>query len=162
MKTWQVLFCGRYRPISVLVIVFALWGLMAAVFIVREDKGLSRFQRLRIGMTKTELVRTVGEPQSKQHVEWSQIPSEIRTDNANLTEYFYEVGRSWSSSYLLISGIFLDESEKTLEFVELKTSIIDVSGKFKITLLLIVIYGSLAVLIWVALVRLCKKTKSLT
>lgn len=130
------------------------------IFNIGESKYIRRFQLVNTGMSRTELGATVGEPKRRQAVEaWGRIPSDTRTRHPNLVEYYYDVGGSFRGSYLEIGGIYLDEQEDQVEFVALKTSIIEGPGRLKQVLVMTSAFGILSLVMWSLLAIVCRKSK---
>jgi hypothetical protein len=155
--------CGRHRLIAVLAITAAIWAMPAAVSFLKEDRELKRFDLLRVGMERAEVVRIVGEPEFKSRVEeWGEFPSEIRAKRPELIEYGYSVGSSWDSAYLEISGIYLGKDEKRIVFLNRRLAIVELDRSWVMGLLAIAGLLALAALIWRLLAMLCKKARPST
>ena len=160
MGTRHILLFCKYRVILVLTINFALWGVSAMVFNIGESTYIHRFHHVYPGMSRTELDATVGEPKRRQGVEaWESIPSETRARHPELVEYHYDVVRSFRGSYLEIGGIYLDKQESQVEFVNLKTSIIEGPGRLEQVLVITAAFGILSLIIWRFLTIICKKSR---
>jgi hypothetical protein len=158
-ETLYYLLCGKYRTIAVLALIVVIWAVSGAVSVVKEDEELRRFNLLRTGMERAEVVQIIGEPEFKRRVEdWDQLPSEIRAKSPVLTEYGYNVGWYWSSSYAEISGIYLGKDERQIEFLKLRYAKVDRSGRWATDLLVVAGFLILAALIWGLLAILCRKT----
>lgn len=156
MKRLHAFICGRWRPLVVLVVLFILWGASVMGLIVRENSELNKFEHIRIGMSKKELVEIIGEPHAKNyHKDNSWIPPETMVKNKDFVEYSYAVNRIGSRSGLIISGIYVNNSEEVVVFIRLSKEIADAPGGLAVVFLVFTAYGGVALLIWMFLRKWC-------
>jgi len=155
--------CCGHRLIAVLAMTAAVLAIPMTVSFLKEDREYERFDLLRVGMERSEVVRIVGEPEFKRRVEeWGGFPSEIRAKRPEMIEYGYSVGRFWRSPYIEISGIYLGKDERRIVFLKRRLAIVEQYGRRAMDLLSITGSLVLAALIWRLLAILCKNARPST
>lgn len=154
MKQWKVVLCGRYRLLFLIVLISSFWIVAGLAIQARNNWRISRFQSLKIGMSRSELIKIVGEPQHKEVITGaSRFFPIINKDDLEYVEYFYFVDFA-STGGIGISGIFLDKSEERIEFIKLRTELTDDSRIGRVILALLAC-AMMALPVWILLTKYC-------
>lgn len=153
---WVPAICTRYRVLVALGLIGLIWAASALLIFYREDRWLSRFDSLKVGMTRAELVKAVGEP--PQMTPMNTPPEMVATKiDESVIGYAYELTTFGSRSSWYIGGIYLDDKEQKIVFLHIVRGIWERSDYFWPSLTVLAGYGALGVLLFLGLTRWCAK-----
>ncbi len=153
LKQWKVLLCNRYRLLLLIVSIFSCWIAVGLAIQARNNWRISRFQSLKSGMSRSELIKIVGEPQRKEVLTGAALSVPTINNDGEYVEYFYFVDFA-STGGIGISGIFLDKSEERIEFIKLRTELID-DSRIGRAILALLACAIIALPIWILLTKYC-------
>jgi len=154
MRQWKADLLQRYRLLLFLGLAFLFLTIFSLATLVHKNWRLDKFQSLESGMSRSALVEIIGEPQHKEvFAARSRLFSAIGEEGGGkYVEYSYYLKSFASLGGTRIRGIILDKNENRIEFIDLRTEIVD---HFRIgePLLLLLICSVLAFLVLLILTR---------
>ena len=172
VKNWKIPVCTRYRPFVMSILVILVCGLSFFSFVTigyvidRRQAGRwhTKVAQIKPGMTKSELIRILGEPQWREKTASAQglwrrdatprEEEEFTTKRKEIVAYYYDksfFSRSDAFRYV----VYLDENEGKALFEPQLESFDFEPGRYHCILFFPLI--GLAVLVWLSIRSWCRK-----